>query len=161
MDRLSYRQKKNPSSSTEMLFRLQSLIALCLCRCTAAFPAWASLAGLSDNEIDYFARTVTVIGAKPPPGPNPNTLSTLVNDAAHPYRPPRRNDIRGPCPGLNTLASHGVCFFNCIFVVTFNVFCVLLQYLNRNGIVTPQDVVNAVQTGQTIIRPHALHPYYI
>ena len=32
-----------------------------------------------------------------------------LNDAAHPWMPLRANDIRGPCPGLNTLASHGVC----------------------------------------------------
>jgi unspecific peroxygenase len=96
-----------------MLFRLQSILTLLLlCRSTTAFPPWASLAGLSDEEIDVFSRTVKVIGAQPPPGPDPNTLTTLVNDAAHPFQPPGPNDIRGPCPGLNTLASHGVTPFH-------------------------------------------------
>lgn len=83
-------------------------ILLTLSTYTVAIPAWGSLAGLSEEEIELFARTVTVVGAHPPPGPNPNTSSFLVNDDAHPYRSPGPNDIRGPCPGLNTLASHGV-----------------------------------------------------
>ncbi|KIJ50121.1 hypothetical protein M422DRAFT_245925 [Sphaerobolus stellatus SS14] len=41
--------------------------------------------------------------------------------------PLRKGDIRGPCPGLNTLASHG--------------------YLPRNGIATPAQVVEAAQEG--------------
>lgn len=85
---------------------------------TIAFPPWASLAGLSDIEIDAFIRTVTVTGAQPPPGPDPNTLSTLVNDAAHPYQRPGANDIRGPCPGLNTLASHGVGLYFIVRIYT-------------------------------------------
>jgi unspecific peroxygenase len=75
---------------------------------TAAHPPWSSLAGLSEREIEAFARTVTIAGAHPPPGPDPNTHAKLVNNAAHPYQAPGPNDIRGPCPGLNTLASHGV-----------------------------------------------------
>ena len=84
------------------------IILLLLCRCSIAFPPWASLAGLSNEEIELFSRTVEVVGAQPPPGPDPNMVSTLVNDAAHPFQPPSPNNIRGPCPGLNTLASHGV-----------------------------------------------------
>jgi len=83
-------------------------IFLSLATYATAIPAWGSLAGLSEEEIELFTRTVTVTGAYPPPGPNPNTSSFLVNDAAHPWRAPGPNDIRGPCPGLNTLASHGV-----------------------------------------------------
>ncbi|KIJ26514.1 hypothetical protein M422DRAFT_272390 [Sphaerobolus stellatus SS14] len=41
--------------------------------------------------------------------------------------PLRKGDIRGPCPGLNTLASHG--------------------YLPRNGIATPAQIVEAAQEG--------------
>lgn len=44
----------------------------------------------------------------PPPGPPSFTGTKLVNDADHPWQPLRDGDIRGPCPGLNTLASHGV-----------------------------------------------------
>ncbi|KIJ31529.1 hypothetical protein M422DRAFT_185801, partial [Sphaerobolus stellatus SS14] len=51
----------------------------------------------------------------------------LVNDKAHPWMPLREGDQRGPCPGLNTLASHG--------------------YLPRNGIATPAQIVTAVQEG--------------
>ena len=44
----------------------------------------------------------------PPPGPPSFTGTKLVNDRDHPWRPLRDGDVRGPCPGLNTLASHGV-----------------------------------------------------
>ncbi|KAF8899578.1 heme-thiolate peroxidase [Gymnopilus junonius] len=54
-------------------------------------------------------------------------VSKLVNDAAHPWKPQAPGDIRGPCPGLNTLASHG--------------------WLPRNGIATPDQIVTAVQEG--------------
>jgi hypothetical protein len=114
-----------------------------------AIPAWGSLAGLSEDEIKLFMRTVTVTGAHPPPPPNPNTSSFLVNDAAHPFQPPGPTDIRGPCPGLNTLASHGVSIFNGLSVHISKDF----QYLNRSGIATPQEIVNAVQQGRKITSP--------
>ncbi|CAA7264115.1 unnamed protein product, partial [Cyclocybe aegerita] len=62
-----------------------------------------------------------------PPGPLEDTSAKLVNDEAHPWQPLRPEDIRGPCPGLNTLASHG--------------------YLSRNGVATPAQIINAVQEG--------------
>lgn len=76
----------------------------------AAFPSYGSLAGLSEREIHEFARTAAVplLGAQPAPGPLADDGVKLVADAAHPYIPAGPNDIRGPCPGLNTLASHGV-----------------------------------------------------
>ena len=76
----------------------------------AAIPSYGSLAGLSEREIREFVRTaeVPLVGAQPAPGPLADDSSKLVADAAHPYQPAGPNDIRGPCPGLNTLASHGV-----------------------------------------------------
>ncbi|KAH8806896.1 Chloroperoxidase [Flagelloscypha sp. PMI_526] len=50
-----------------------------------------------------------------------------IPDKKHPYKAPGPNDLRGPCPGLNTLANHG--------------------YLPRNGIATFEDIVNAVGEG--------------
>ena len=43
-----------------------------------------------------------------PPGPLQDTSAKLVNDENHPWKPLEPGDMRGPCPGLNTLASHGV-----------------------------------------------------
>ncbi|KAF7974457.1 hypothetical protein HWV62_12206 [Athelia sp. TMB] len=104
------------------------LLATALSQVTA-IPSYGSLAGLSEREIHEFVRTAKfpLPGAQPAPGPLADDSSKLVADAAHPYRPAGPNDIRGPCPGLNTLASHG--------------------YLPRNGIATPQQIVNAVQEG--------------
>lgn len=85
------------------------LLAAALSQVTA-IPSYGSLAGLSEREIHEFVRTAKfpLPGAQPAPGPLADDSSKLVADAAHPYRPAGPNDIRGPCPGLNTLASHGV-----------------------------------------------------
>jgi len=74
----------------------------------SAFPAYGSLAGLSIEERDHIVSTLQVRHAEPPPGPLYDTSAKLVNDEDHPWQPLRPGDIRGPCPGLNTLASHGV-----------------------------------------------------
>ncbi|KAF8958572.1 Chloroperoxidase [Flammula alnicola] len=92
---------------------------------TVAFPSYGSLAGLSARELDEIILTLQVRDPESPPGPLQNTSTKLVNDPAHPWIPAGENDIRGPCPGLNTLASHG--------------------WLPRNGIATPVQIINAVQ----------------
>ena len=73
------------------------------------FPEYRSLAGLSQHEVRAVARTYSSTpGAQPLPPPINDTSAKLVYDRAHPYQPDQPGDIRGPCPGLNTLASHGV-----------------------------------------------------
>ncbi|KIJ42636.1 hypothetical protein M422DRAFT_170825, partial [Sphaerobolus stellatus SS14] len=94
---------------------------------TIAFPQYQSLGGLSQRELVQILPRFTPVTPPAPPGPPNDTSVKLVNDEAHPYIPPRNGDMRGPCPGLNTLASHG--------------------YLPRNGIVTPAQIINAVQDG--------------
>lgn len=65
---------------------------------------------MSSKEVDLFIRDsgITFTGALPPPPAQNDTESKLVNDADHPYIAPGPDDLRGPCPGLNTLANHGV-----------------------------------------------------
>jgi unspecific peroxygenase len=73
------------------------------------FPAYGSLGGLSIEERDLIISRLQVRQAEPAPGPSNETSAKLVNDEDHPWKPLQPGDIRGPCPGLNTLASHGVC----------------------------------------------------
>jgi hypothetical protein len=86
-------------------------LAVALAAPVAAFPAHASLAGLSRQDLESamagFGQYST---PPPPPGPLEFGGTKLVNDAAHPFIAPGANDIRGPCPALNTLANHGVRF---------------------------------------------------
>ena len=91
--------------STMRFFVISSLA---LVASVVAFPSHRSLAGLSNEEIERIIPTLLIRGAEPAPGPQEDTSAKLVNDAAHPWKPLRPGDIRGPCPGLNTLASHGV-----------------------------------------------------
>ncbi|KAJ6521534.1 hypothetical protein DFH09DRAFT_1331107 [Mycena vulgaris] len=49
------------------------------------------------------------------------TGTKRVPDADHPFIAPGPNDMRGPCPGMNTLANHG--------------------YISRNGITTFEEII--------------------
>ncbi|KXN81289.1 Aromatic peroxygenase [Leucoagaricus sp. SymC.cos] len=92
-----------------------------------SFPAYRSLAGISRRELEIILPRLEVAPPEDPPGPLNDTSAKLVNDAAHPWMPLAPNDIRGPCPGLNTLASHG--------------------YLPRDGIATPAQIITAAMEG--------------
>ncbi|KAF8808205.1 Cloroperoxidase [Phlegmacium glaucopus] len=106
---------------------LPTFLVLTFVSTVSAFPAYGSLAGLSIEERDLIVSTLQARHAEPPPGPLNDTSAKLVNDKDHPWKPLRPDDIRGPCPGLNTLASHG--------------------WLPRNGIATPAQIINAAQDG--------------
>ncbi|KAF8485465.1 hypothetical protein JB92DRAFT_2761236 [Gautieria morchelliformis] len=95
-----------------------------------AFPAYGSLAGLSEEELAMIIPTLEISKGPPPDihaKPDNIGVPVLVNDANHPYVPPGPDDIRGPCPGLNTLANHG--------------------YLPHDGVASPKQIMNGVMTG--------------
>lgn len=77
-----------------------------------AFPNYGSLAKLSARELDVIIPQLEIRTSPSPPGPLKDTSAKLVNDPQHPWRPAGKNDIRGVCPGLNTLASHGASSFD-------------------------------------------------
>ena len=109
-----------------------------------SFPAYGPLAGLSIEERDLVISRLQVRQAEPPSGPLNDTSTKLVNDKDHPWMLLQPGDIRGPCPELNILASHGVRLALNLFL-----FCITsyLQWLLRNGIATPAQIVDAVQQG--------------
>ncbi|KAF5335384.1 hypothetical protein D9611_011767 [Ephemerocybe angulata] len=116
-----------PFNSSLTLFAFLAGMSLSIFPAVTAFPAHASLGGLSERELDKIIPTLNAVlpGKVPPPLKFNGTK--LVYDKAHPWQPLRPGDIRGVCPGLNTLASHG--------------------YLPRNGIATPAQIIAAVQEG--------------
>ncbi len=85
-------------------------LAFALASSATAFPSHVSLAGLAREESNKTAPTDDFQLPESPPGPLKVNGTKLVNDAEHPWQPLKEGDIRGPCPGLNTLASHGVGF---------------------------------------------------
>ncbi|KAH6905634.1 Chloroperoxidase [Coprinopsis sp. MPI-PUGE-AT-0042] len=105
----------------------RSLIVAGLAGSVFAFPAYQSLSGISERDLEELIPSLPIGFLKPPPGPLKNNGTRLVADPAHPFIKPGPLDIRGPCPGLNTLANHG--------------------YLPRSGIASPQQIVEAVMEG--------------
>ncbi|PPQ76437.1 hypothetical protein CVT24_013315 [Panaeolus cyanescens] len=115
-----------------MFFKLTNIqvgavLSILLSTSASAYPSHWSLAGLPREDLNKILPTMQFHPPPFPVGPLNDTKAKLVNDKAHPWKPLRPGDIRGPCPGLNTLASHG--------------------WLPRNGIATPQQIVLAVQEG--------------
>ena len=56
------------------------------------------------------------------PSTRPGNFQVPANgDTAHQFVPPGPNDIRGPCPGLNTAANHNVRLYT---------FSVLVRFIN-------------------------------
>ncbi|KAF9445290.1 aromatic peroxygenase precursor [Macrolepiota fuliginosa MF-IS2] len=103
------------------------VLALALASPATAFPAHGSLAGLPRDVLERIIPTLQLRHPGSPPGPLKFNGTKLVNDEQHPWKALRDGDTRGPCPGLNTLASHG--------------------WLPRSGIATPVQIINAVQEG--------------
>jgi hypothetical protein len=101
---------KNASSTiiTMKFIYFLGFSALTFVSVVTGFPEYGSLAGLSIEERDLIISSLQVRQADPPPGPLNDRSAKLVNDKDHPWEPLQPGDIRGPCPGLNTLASHGV-----------------------------------------------------
>ncbi|KAJ3510047.1 heme-thiolate peroxidase [Coprinellus aureogranulatus] len=93
----------------------------------SAFPAYASLAGLSERELAEVMPRLKEVRPGKTPGPLRYNGTKLIYDRNHPFRAPGPRDQRGPCPGLNTLANHG--------------------YLPHNGVATPAQIIEAVQEG--------------
>jgi hypothetical protein len=119
--------------------------ALTFVSVVTGFPTYGSLACLQIEERDLIISRLQVRQAEPAPGPSNDTSAKLVNDKDHPWKPLQPGDIRGPCPGLNTLASHGVRHtlkINSHFHLT-----PYFQWLPRNGIATPAQIIDAVQQG--------------
>ncbi|TFK17911.1 aromatic peroxygenase precursor [Coprinopsis marcescibilis] len=104
------------------------LVAVALVSSTAqAFPAYGSLAGLSEREFKFAMSTLKPRIPAPAPGPLRFDGPKLAEDREHAFKPMKKDDLRGPCPGLNTLAAHG--------------------YLPRNGVATPAEIIQASMEG--------------
>ncbi|TFK21070.1 Cloroperoxidase [Coprinopsis marcescibilis] len=106
---------------------LYALLLASLAIQSLAFPSYESLGGLSERQLKEIIPTLDARVPPSPPGPLRFNGTKLVDDSDHPFRAPGPGDVRGPCPGLNTLANHG--------------------YLPRNGVATPAQMIQAAQDG--------------
>ncbi|KAJ2925816.1 heme-thiolate peroxidase, partial [Candolleomyces eurysporus] len=104
-----------------------------------AFPSYADV--LKRQETEDASSPFRPVDPPLPPGPPEFTGAKLVNDPAHLWMPLRDGDVRGPCPGMNTLASHG--------------------YISRDGVASPSDMVTAVQEGLNMENKFAIFVTYL
>lgn len=96
-------------------------LALAVAPWACAFPAYRSLGGLSPEELDAILPGLHIAPPEGPPPPPTDNSTRLVYDEAHPYIAPGPNDQRGPCPGFNTLANHGVSVLPYFCIILINV----------------------------------------
>ncbi|KAJ7673803.1 Chloroperoxidase [Mycena polygramma] len=82
------------------------------------------------NAVDIQDGQTGVLMVVPPR--QTDTGTKRIPDADHPFIAPGPNDMRGPCPGLNTLANHG--------------------YISRNGITSFEEIINGAQEAYNIDR---------
>ena len=104
------------------MVRLLSFVVLAFASIAASFPSELNGRSLTARQSTAATDPITKLAqavVPPPPGPLAFTGTQLSNDAAHPFVPLKPNDIRGPCPALNTLASHGVCHLTFFCVSDF------------------------------------------
>ncbi|KAJ6598139.1 Chloroperoxidase [Mycena vulgaris] len=99
-----------------------SLLLLVPSSLFTAVNAWQDIRDAPSNPIDIQDGQTGVLMVLPPA--QTDTSIKRVPDADHPFIAPGPNDMRGPCPGMNTLANHG--------------------YISRNGITTFEEIINAV-----------------
>jgi len=58
-------------------------------------PEYASLAGMSEEDLAVYERGIKIVGAQPLPPPIKDTSFKLVYDKKHPFRKAGKNDQRG------------------------------------------------------------------
>lgn len=60
-----------------------------------ALNPYDTLAGLTRDEVEEYARSISVVGGQPVPPAIKDTSMKLVNDAAHPWKPLTSGQQRG------------------------------------------------------------------
>ncbi|KAJ2925817.1 heme-thiolate peroxidase, partial [Candolleomyces eurysporus] len=109
-----------------------------------AFPNYGDVLKRGEVEGGASSRTggpFRPVNPPSPPRPPRFTGAKLVHDRAHPWKPLRDGDVRGPCPGMNALASHG--------------------YISRDGVASPSEMVTAVQEGFNMENKFAIFVTYL
>ncbi|KAF9005756.1 hypothetical protein BDZ89DRAFT_1145091 [Hymenopellis radicata] len=107
-----------------------SLLLLAASPLFIAVNAGSNIRDASSTTVDIQDGQTGVVMVIPPR--QTDTGTKPIPDADHPFIAPGPNDMRGPCPGLNTLANHG--------------------YISRNGITSFEEIINAAQEAYNIDR---------
>ncbi|KAJ6559787.1 Chloroperoxidase [Mycena capillaripes] len=84
-----------------------------------AVNAWPNIRDAPSTTVDIQDGQTGVLMVLPPR--QTDTGTKRIPDADHPFIAPGPNDMRGPCPAMNTLANHG--------------------YISRNGITSFEEII--------------------
>ncbi|KAF9028895.1 Cloroperoxidase [Hymenopellis radicata] len=111
-----------------------SLLLLAASPWFIAVNAGSNIRDASSTTVDIQDGQTGVLMVIPPR--QTDTGTKPVPDADHPFIAPGPDDMRGPCPGLNTLANHG--------------------FISRNGITSFEEIIIAAQEAYNIDRDMAV-----
>ncbi|KAJ6521092.1 Chloroperoxidase [Mycena vulgaris] len=110
-----------------------SLLLLVVSPLFIAVNAWPNIRDAPSTTVDIQDGQTGTLMVLPPR--QTDTGTKRVPDADHPFIAPGPNDIRGPCPALNTLANHG--------------------YISRNGITTFEEIILSTEEAFNLDRDMA------
>ncbi|KAJ7307693.1 Chloroperoxidase [Mycena albidolilacea] len=96
-----------------------SLLLLLVSPFSVAVNAWPNIRDAPSTTVDIQDGQTGTLMVLPPR--QTDTGTKRVPDADHPFIAPGPNDMRGPCPAMNTLANYG--------------------YISRNGITSFEEII--------------------
>ncbi|KAJ7917727.1 Chloroperoxidase [Mycena leptocephala] len=96
-----------------------SLLLLAVSPLFIAVNAWPNIRDAPSTTVDIQDGQTGTLMVLPPR--QTDTGTKRIPDADHPFIAPGPNDLRGPCPAMNTLANHG--------------------YISRNGITSFEEII--------------------
>ncbi|KAF6745085.1 hypothetical protein DFP72DRAFT_926815 [Ephemerocybe angulata] len=113
---------------------------------TSAFPEYLPTAQVAGRQDDATASSSGLSDVYPekPPGPLVSNGTKLVNDAAHPWNAPTRRGHERP---MSSAQYAGIARRESLSHFEMHSMLISTQYLPRNGVATPVQLINAVQEG--------------
>ncbi|KAJ7270406.1 Chloroperoxidase [Mycena rebaudengoi] len=110
-----------------------SLLLLAVSPLFIAANAWPNIRDAPSTSVDIQDGQTGTLMVLPPR--QTDTGTKRVPDAHHPFIAPGPNDMRGPCPAMNTLANHG--------------------YISRNGITNFEEIIRGTEEAFNLNRDMA------
>ncbi|KAJ7629915.1 hypothetical protein B0H17DRAFT_1150379 [Mycena rosella] len=124
-----------------------SLVLLVVWPLFIAVNGWPNIRDAPSTTVDIQDGQTGTLMVLPPR--QTDTGTKRVPDADHPFIAPGPNDMRGPCPAMNTLANHGYISRKYGVLLCFNY---VLLILSRSGITSFEEIIRGTAEAFNIDR---------